>query len=177
MECSTQESSFVAAWGQEWIPNQRVGGYLVRNDDRILWPPFWYFYSFARHIDTFTIFPFSVAVSLNYVIHAYFCGLTADVLYDFATALEVISPLCPQFYFLLPFFLLLMLTAVFDSWCSLWFWYCLGSRFTSVPTTFPWSSRLGKFCEGCLSNWHFTLYIKQMIYIIFCLIFCMHSCV
>jgi len=60
-------------------------------------------------------FPFSVAVSLDYVIHAYFCGLTADVLYDFATALEVISPLCPQFYFLLPFFLLLMLTAVFDS--------------------------------------------------------------
>ena len=29
MECSTQGNSFVVAWGQEWIPNQRVGGYLV----------------------------------------------------------------------------------------------------------------------------------------------------
>jgi hypothetical protein len=32
-------------------------------------------------------------------VHAYlFCVLTADVLYDFGTALEFISPLCPQLF-------------------------------------------------------------------------------
>lgn len=117
MECSTQESSFVAAWVQEWILNQRVGGYLVRNGDMNPVTLYWHIYSF----------PFFVAVSLDYAIHAYFCRsdslcslwfchclgshftifpiiclycsiLTADVLYDLGTALEVVSPLCPQLF-------------------------------------------------------------------------------
>jgi hypothetical protein len=32
------------------------------------------------------------------IIHAHCCVLTADVLYDLGTALEVVSPLCPQLF-------------------------------------------------------------------------------
>jgi hypothetical protein len=32
------------------------------------------------------------------MIHACFCTLSADVLYDFGTALDFISPLCPQLF-------------------------------------------------------------------------------
>jgi hypothetical protein len=57
MECSTQGSSSVAAWGQEWIPNQRVGGYLVsaRYTNHI--PLLWDFWSLALLYWHFPVFP------------------------------------------------------------------------------------------------------------------------
>ena len=137
MECSTQGNSFVVAWGQEWIPNQRVGGYLVsiryinhmtpalrflvcRID---IFPPFPFLVPFLQIMLSMPIslvwqFMFSIMLALSwshftivpttfflwlsffcsYVIHAYFYVLTADVLYDLGTALEFVSPLCPQLF-------------------------------------------------------------------------------
>lgn len=48
MECSTQESSYVVAWGQEWIQSQRVGGYLVCSNDMNLYHPFSDVYAHLR---------------------------------------------------------------------------------------------------------------------------------
>jgi len=113
MECSTQGNSFVVAWGQEWIPNQRVGGYLVSTRYINHMTPFSEISCIAsRHIAlpflslgcshftivATTLFFFSVAIFPSYVIHAYFYVLTADVLYDLGTALEFVSPLCPQLF-------------------------------------------------------------------------------
>lgn len=166
MECSTQESSFVAAWVQEWIRNQRVGGYLVRNDDMnpiTSRPPFWYFCSFAYHIDIPLVFflfwccfsrlflPISVVWQMFFMVLPLHWKSFHHCVHNFI------------FYSHFPYYSCLFL--YFDSWCSLWSWYCLGSCFTVVPTTFPSSSRLGEFCKGALSNSHCTLYITEYIYV------------
>lgn len=37
------------------------------------------------------------------------------------------------------------------SWCALRSWYWLGGSVTTLPTSFSWSCRLGKFREGTVS--------------------------
>jgi hypothetical protein len=50
--------------------------------------------SFHHCVDNF----FFSSNAIFPIIHAYCCVLTADVLYDLGTALEVVSPLCPQLF-------------------------------------------------------------------------------